>query len=104
MQTSKTSYKIIYTIIINAFRTHIIHTKNTHTKTHSFIQVNKTHINDDKITSEVNLTPKQHMELNCEQECIKPTFHPRALFHLIHIQHHLHLCSHRIPETGSRST
>lgn len=31
MQTSKTSYKIIYTIIINAFDAHIIHTKNTHT-------------------------------------------------------------------------
>lgn len=87
---------------------HLAHTHHTHKKhthqTHSFIQVNKRHIIDKKISSEFNLTPKQHMELNCEQEYIKPTFHPRALFHLIHIQHHLHLCSHRIPETGSRST
>lgn len=31
MQTSKTSYKIIYTIIINAFGTHTSYTQKTHT-------------------------------------------------------------------------
>ena len=31
MQASKTSYKIIYTIIINAFGTHTSYTQKTHT-------------------------------------------------------------------------